>query len=116
MIILPIVIEKIATRKDHTLSIYIGTNETSPATVGELMQLHNTHGFMAFSAENFKPDQTEMLKGLKTNEVIGKTPSERLRSVLYVWHGQDNKGFSSFDAFYNHFMEKYIDNIKSKLI
>jgi len=44
-----------------------------------------------------------------------KTPSQRMRNVLFLLFEQDHKGFSDFDSFYLDRMEKLIDLLKKKL-
>lgn len=44
-----------------------------------------------------------------------KTPSKRLRSVLYLNWQQDAKGFEDFKNYYVHLMDKIIEHYKSKL-
>ncbi len=44
-----------------------------------------------------------------------KSPSERLRSVLYVYHMQHSGDPSKFRAFYEATIEKYILQIKDKI-
>ena len=115
MIIIPALIERIATRKDNTLVISIATNEISPNKVGLLMTLHNKMGYVAINEEMFTGEQESAISELKSEITIGKTPAQRMRSTLYVLFTQDNNGFDNFDAFYNNRMELMITQIKDKL-
>jgi hypothetical protein len=45
----------------------------------------------------------------------GKSLSQRLRGVLFVYWQQHETGFEEFNDFYSDYMEKRITNIKSKL-
>ena len=44
-----------------------------------------------------------------------KSPSHRLRSVLYAYHMEHNNDPAKFRSFYEATMEKYIQQIKDKL-
>lgn len=116
MIIIPSIIERIATRKDNTLVISIATNEISPNKVGLLMTLHNKMGYVAINEEKFTGAQEKAISELKTDIATGKTPAQRMRSTLYVLFTQDNCGFTDFDQFYSNRMELMITQIKDKLI
>ena len=43
-----------------------------------------------------------------------KTPSQRLRAVMYIWYQQSNRTVD-FEVFYREKMEKLIDFVKGKL-
>lgn len=115
MIIIPTIIERIATRKDNTLSISLATNELTPSKVGEIMFLHNRMSYTAIKPENFTKNELDIVDSLKLDESIGKSPSQRLRGVLYRSFEQDSEGFNNFEAFYVNKMENMIDHFKSKL-
>jgi len=44
-----------------------------------------------------------------------KTPSQRLRAVLFLLWEQDKKGFISAEAYYDDLMERIINHYKTKL-
>jgi hypothetical protein len=48
-------------------------------------------------------------------EFAGKTPSLRMRNVLFIIWKQVPEGFKEFDSFYKFKMEKYIDELKANL-
>ena len=117
MIVLATIIEGIKTRKDKTLSISISTNEISPEKASELMRLNQSYCFTAFKPDEFKTNEVEALENLETGyeDDNKKTPSQRLRSVLFVAWKQKSEGFERFDDFYTYKMEKIIEHYKSKL-
>jgi hypothetical protein len=115
VIILPATIEGIATRKDRTVRVAIGTQELSPDKAGQLMSLQNALCYVAIKKEDFTHDEEAELDKLKANDVNGKTPSQRLRSVLYRRWEQDDKGFKTFSQYYDWAMELTIEQHKSKL-
>ena len=48
-------------------------------------------------------------------EFGGKTPSQRLRGVMFVLWEKVPEGFKDFDTFYKHKMEVIIDHMKTKI-
>lgn len=115
MIILPGQIESIASRKDKTVKLTIGTQELSPSQAAELFILNQSFCYFAVKPENFTKEESDDINNLKTELDGGKTPSQRLRSVLYLNYLQDPKGFNDFGNFYLSEIEKIIDHFKRKL-
>lgn len=48
-------------------------------------------------------------------EFEGKTPSKRLRDVIYVLFTQQPEGYKDFDSFYKFKMNVITEHLKSKL-
>ena len=111
-ITLPITIEQIATRVDNTIKITIATQELPPEESVVLFKLKGNLGYMMFSDEYL----TDMPNDLPAPTPIdGKTPSQRLRGVLFkVWETLTDKKVP-FENYYNGAMEKIIDQFKEKL-
>jgi hypothetical protein len=75
-----------------------------------------SYGYMAFKKEAFSEKERNQIESLETNlEDSMKTPSQRLRAVLYRNYERDQQGFKSFATFYEHSMEILINHYKSKL-
>ena len=53
MILIPVIIESVATRRDNTISIKLACNELSPTDVGVIMSMHNKYAYAALKPENF---------------------------------------------------------------
>lgn len=67
-------------------------------------------GWLLWSPNKFQTDHLPKEQAPEGN----KTPSQRLRAVLYILYQQEGaKG--DFEAFYNNRMEKLIEVIKAKL-
>jgi hypothetical protein len=116
MFITPAIIENIASRKDKTWKIIIGTNELAPEAFTEISKLVNNFCFVAFKVDEFKTEEKNILENLDTDfEDIKKSQSQRIRSVLYILFKQNNKGFETFDSFYRHKTETIIEHFKSKI-
>lgn len=113
-LILPAVINPPSIRKDGSVSIKFDSRELSSEEYMMIMGFRNCEGWLAFQPnEDGIPDLPK-----ERAEVDQKTPSERLRAVLYIWYKQEtesNKFTGSFEAFRNEKMEKIIEGVKSKL-
>lgn len=78
-----------------------------------IMGFRNTEGWLCFQPNNegfSVPDEDASLGG--------KTHSERLRAVVFVWYRQEfesGRYLGTFDAFYRERMEKIITTVKGKL-
>lgn len=115
MILLPVQIEGIASRKDKTMSIRIGTQELSPGTAADIFTMNQQFCYMALKKENFQPHEADMIENLKADMESSKTPSQRLRAVLYRNYEQDSEGYKDFTTYYLSKMEKICEHYKSKL-
>ena len=116
MIILPAQLDGLRTLADKTLKITFETQELNPQDLLGLMENMHQFGYLAFKKEPFKEDEKEMLQELKSDfEFKGKSSSQRLRSVLYVMFHNNNEGFDSSVKHYEHWMERIITQMKTKL-
>jgi hypothetical protein len=109
-------IEGLRSRKDRTWSVTLGTQELTPEDSAEIMKLNGKLCFVGFKIDPFTNEEQKLIESLESEpDLQAKSLSERLRNVLYVWHKQSPQGFKEFKDFYEHYMTKYIDNIKIKL-
>ena len=116
MVIIPGLIEGIATRKDRTLSIRIGTQELTPSASLDVFSLNQQFCYIAFKVNDFKTTEKDILENINTDfEDNKKTDSQRLRSVLYLCFQKDNKGYADFKSYYAYEMNKIIEHFKTKL-
>jgi|SRR5689334_20261490 len=111
----PAIIERVSTRKDRTVSVTIGSNEISPSDMAQLMSMNQKLGYVCFKPEEFTQQELNIIDLLKTDEAIGKSPSQRLRGVLFRCWEQDNKGHKEFSVYYAAEMEKITNHYKDKL-
>jgi hypothetical protein len=97
------------------LRIIFDTMETlSDDARGRLFALYNKPGWMTVNVHQIEAQDVLDLPPVKADPGK-KTPSQRLRAVLYrVWQ-QDGKGFADFEAFYQAQMDKLIEFYKGKL-
>ena len=118
LLLIPCAIESVATRRDKTLKVVIGTQELSPSKAAELFnQWTSGVGVMAFKSEAFNYNDEELLKSIKIDaeELGSKTPSQRLRSCLYVLFERNPEGHQDFNTYYLSMMEKFIEMVKKRI-
>ena len=108
---IPATLEGISTLKDGSLSLRFHTQELSNTDKVTAMEFVQEFGWLLFAAQPHSED--EQLEQIR-KDVGGKTPSQRLRAVLYIKYVQ-SKSQKSFESYYAHQMEQIIDQVKSRL-
>jgi hypothetical protein len=114
MIVLPAQIESIASRKDKTIRLTLGTQELSPNTSAQLFSMNQDFCYIAIKTESFVQNELDTLNDLKA-DINAKTPSQRLRNILYRNFEQNNEGYKDFNTFYISMIEKICEHYKNKL-
>jgi hypothetical protein len=116
MLVINCILESFRSLKDKTLKLSFETNEPTPEQLQQIAVNSQKYGYLVFSGNQLTPEQLDSIDKAK-NDLYdsSKSPSKRLRSVLYVWFEKDNKGFKTFEDFYLHQMERVINNVKEKL-
>jgi isopentenyldiphosphate isomerase len=114
MIVLPAQIESIASRKDKTIRLTLGTQELSPNTSAQLFSMNQDFCYIAIKTESFLQNELNIIDDLKA-DMNAKTPSQRLRNILYRNFEQNNEGYKDFNTFYISMMEKICEHYKNKL-
>ena len=109
----PATIEGISTRVDKTLKITLSTQELPPNEAAKILSLHQTFGWMLFSEnelseKDIPPEPTPEFKS-------DKSPSERLRAVLYVYWETNTDKKKPFNNWYKDWIEGKIKEIKDYL-
>ena|SRR5687767_12878409 len=109
------VVESIRSRKDKTVSLTLGTQELNPEKAGQLFST-NSHLVTCYLSvkELITEEQKEIIDGIEA-PTQGKTPSQRMRAVLYIMWQQNNEGYTDPNLHYLHWMDKIITQLKSKL-
>jgi len=116
MLLLPAQLESYRSLKDKTLKVTFETNELNPQELLSIIENTGEFGYLAFKPEPFKKEEKEVIENLETKlEDNQKTPSQRLRAILYRNYEQSNEGFDTFTRYYEHTMEKLCNHFKSKL-
>lgn len=106
----PAQLTKMETRADGSIKVIIETQELSGDKAAMLFNYRNALGYVTFTPNAI--DEVEVPKEKVAHE--GKSPSERMRGVL--WHLWDNGDKSlTFDQYYRNQMERIIETLKDKL-
>ena len=102
-------------KKDKSCSITFVTDlEVSSEDIKELHELLDKRGILYFTDKGeLTQDEIDELDNVDL-ELEGKSMSQRLRSVLFVYYDQLGRQ-GDFKDFYKSYMNKQIENIKSKL-
>lgn len=109
----PAEISRIQTMADGGLRLFVDTQEISSKDKGLVMELHKKLGWFLFSETSIEKEDVLDLPEIKLDKGQ-KSPSLRLRNVLYlVWEQQGKKGSS--EEFYKNYMERIIIKLKEQL-
>jgi len=118
-------IDGIRTMADNTVRVNVGTPELSPDVVGQMYSMLKQPGYVVISTMPISQKQIDAVESATIDrEFQEKTPSQRLRNVLYVlWEQQQPKETNSegittyidFDLYYKRKMNELITFIKNKL-
>lgn len=108
------IVEGFNTMKDGTVKIRIALLEQSPENMAKLFSMNNQHVKVYMTTENITQEATEHIDEWEI-EAEGKSPSKRLRNVLYRLWEMDPQGYEDYEIFYRNRMEKIITQIKGKL-
>lgn len=113
--ILGAIIEGITTRKDKTFRITIGTQELTPNDAASIFNLNQKFCYVAIKEEQFNAKEMESIESLKTDFDTIKSPSQRLRSILYRNYEINDEGFKDFNNYYVSKIEIICEHFKNKL-
>ena len=116
-LVMPVAVETIATRHDGSVKIVMSTYELNTESAVKLFDLRRSEALMYLSSDNISQEELDALDGFKlsSEKNDGKTPSQRLRAVLYIYWKQHKQNDFEFDIFYLKYMNRLIDKIKDKL-
>lgn len=108
-------VEGLRSRKDKTISLTLGTQEMNPENAGKLFST-NGHLVTCYLSvkEHISANEMEVIDSIDAPKQ-GKTPSQRMRSVLYRMWEQDNEGYTDKNLHYLYWMDKIIEGLKLKL-
>ena len=108
------IVKKISTLSDGGLKLEIITQELKPEDATKLFRLKGKIGFMVFKPAKITEEDIinlpEEIKEFKSD----KTPSQKLRAVIYLtWKQTSQK--ETFDQFYRRHIGKLVEQYKEKL-
>jgi hypothetical protein len=108
----PATLDSVTRRKDKSVRLSLTTTrEISTEEMSVMDSFHQSVGHLLFRENKF--DESDVPKYDAHTDL--KTPSQRLRAVLFVYWMQTNGDSSRFQEFYNRTIEKYINQVKSSL-
>jgi hypothetical protein len=114
MIVINATLESFRSLKDKTLSLNFGTQEPTAEQIQAIALNAQKYGYLVFSGTQLTSEQLDAIDKAKNDLYDSqKTPSKRLRNVLYVWYEQDSKGYKTFEDYYLYHMERIIENVKN---
>jgi len=106
-------INSVRTLVDGGTKLDVVTNELNPEELASLFGLKGKFGWFCFKENPLNAEDIKDLPDAKIDKG-DKTPSQRLRSVLYVLWTQSDRSKTA-DEFYKYYMDKIIESIKEKL-
>lgn len=116
MIILPAQLESYRSLKDRSVKIVFETAELSPSQVGDIQGNILKAGFLAFKSDPFKENEKQLIDNVEVEyQDTNKTPSQRLRGVMWHCFNREPEGYKTFPAYYENKMEQMINHYKAKL-
>jgi len=117
MIIIPAILVSYKSLKDRTLVLAFETNEPTPEQITNIALSVQCAGFLAFNKDSFKTAQLQIIEETKADyEDKTKTPSKRIRDVLFVAWKQNSEGYDRYEDYYRFKMDMFINHVKKQLI
>jgi len=109
-------LEGMSSRADRSWKLIFGTMELTPEQIGQLGKSQQDICFLAINPDPFTSEQRDAIENTKAELAdTGKSPSERLRGVLFVNWKNTPEGYELFHDYYISKYETLINHFKSKL-
>jgi len=116
MILLPAELSSYRPKKDKSFSVTFNTRELTPNEVLDINNLMGSYCYLAIKENEIDNAELEILGELKADLDPGKSPSQRMRNVLYILFNQDGEGYENFKDYYEHKMNVIIEHLKNKIL
>ena len=98
---------------DKGIRVQVDTQELTPKDAADIMLLKGKVGWFIFADQPIQEEDVKDLPEVKV-ERGEKTPSQRLRGVLFLlWN--KNKTTDSFDEYYKNYLNRVIEKLKEQL-
>ena len=109
---IPVLIAGLQSKVDGSMKIVLETRELKGNEAGVLFEMRNAEAWAILAPNEIKDPKLPQEKA--DPALNSKTPSQRLRGVLFVlWQQKGSPG--DFDGFYKEQIERVIDKIKEQL-
>ena len=109
------IITSLTAKVDGSIGLRIATPELSPAEKTEFFKFQNINSVVTLDPLDEKPEAGMLVE--KNRET--KTPSQRLRNVIFALHKTklEQKEYiePNFEVYYNNIMESFINKVKEQL-
>lgn len=111
-----VTLDRASRKKDKSVSItFVTSLEQSSDQFKEIDELLDTHGVIYYKSNgDLTSSEIDELDSVDL-EIEGKTKSQRLRNVLYVFWKDNFEHETTFKDFYSKKMEELIEHFKNKL-
>ena len=105
-----VILTSIRSKRDGSLGLSLETPELSNAEKVLFMELQGLNSDLTITPLDSTAVETTVI----SKDTLSKTPSERMRAVLFLlWKQEGEQDF--FDNYYKNRMEKLIDMLKEKI-
>lgn len=111
---LPVIIATLSTKVDGSIKIVMETRELSGKDSAQLFDLRGREGWAILSPNEIKDEDVKLPTERADPSIGQKTPSQRLRAVLWKLHEQGHSG-TDFESYYRIKMEGIIEQLKGRL-
>jgi hypothetical protein len=110
-------VDKVSTMSDGTLRIYVGTQEMPLDKMAQLFSFDKQAGYFLISKQKISKNEVTAVESVSKDVTPskGKSPSQRLRNVLYRLWETDSPDNMEFQEFYEIKIETIITHFKTKL-
>jgi hypothetical protein len=105
------VIGSVSSRKDKSLRLSVTTPELSTTERAKFMDMQGVLCETLFQPADVPFAEIDKVE----TDMDQKSPSQRLRNVLYILFKQNPEGHDLFPAYYNHKMEGILEHLKGKI-
>ena len=117
---LPVTMTKYESKRNRSMRIILDSQENlADNQLSRIAQYHEKFLWLVLLHEDAKYDEyMEDIKNLPElkREKFEKSPSQRLRDVLYIYYMQNHKDSTGFDSWRITQMENIINTFKERLI
>lgn len=111
---LPAIFSGIRSRKDRSYALSFDTRELGGGDAAVLLGMQQAECWLFVAPSPDALDSIEVPAAKPDAGVARKTPSQRLRAVIYIYWQQLGKP-GDFEPFYNQKLERLIEQYKAKL-
>lgn len=109
----PATVEKITTMSSAIRIVFDTQDNLSADALNRIFQWRNKLGWLLFLIRQAEAEDVIDLPVIKTEDK--RTPSMRMRAVLFRLWEQDAKGYKDFNLYYDYHMNLMIEKLKEKL-